>query len=225
MNVLITGASRGIGLELVKQFLQAGDTVWALSRQKKTGLANEAYEKGTLHWLQEEDLLSEDFLGRVAGWEFRLDIVIHNAGFLVNKAFADISPAELEQSYETNVYLPYRLTQVLLPRLSPKAHSIFISSVGGINGTQKFPGLTAYSSSKAAMACLAECLQAEFAETSWSFNSLALGAVQTEMLQQAFPGYEAPVSAEQMAGFIYRFAKNEGQMVKGKSILVSSSNP
>jgi NAD(P)-dependent dehydrogenase (short-subunit alcohol dehydrogenase family) len=219
-HVLITGTSRGIGRALVEQFLAAGDRVWAVSRQAPATFDNPE----RLEWLQ-MDPLAAAFEEKLKLEAPRFDIVVHNAGTLISKPFAEMKLGDLEEMYAVNVFLPYQLTQRLLPYLNKGAHSIYISSVGGINGTQKFPGLSGYSSSKAALACLAECLQAEFQETSWSFNSLALGAAQTEMLNQAFPGYKAPLSASEMAGFIFRFARNEGGVVKGKSLLVSSSNP
>lgn len=204
----------------MEQFLEAGDHVWAISRQAAPELKGAEH----LNWIQ-TDPLSDEFAVYLKEELPKFDVVVHNAGVLISKTFAEMELKDLEHMYAVNVFLPYRLTQVLLPYLNEGAHSIYISSVGGINGTQKFPGLSGYSSSKAALACLAECLQAEFEETSWSFNSLALGAAQTEMLNQAFPGYKAPVSAAEMAGFIFRFARNEGAVVRGKSILVSSSNP
>jgi NAD(P)-dependent dehydrogenase (short-subunit alcohol dehydrogenase family) len=72
--------------------------------------------------------------------------------------------------------------------------------MGGIQGSLKFPGLAAYSSSKGAVITLSE-LAEEYKEQGIAFNVLALGSVQTEMLE-AFPGYQAPISAEGMAQYI-----------------------
>ena len=117
------------------------------------------------------------------------------------------------------------MTQQLMPVLANKAHIINVSSVGGVTGTIKFPGLSAYSSSKAAMSCLSECWHAEFADTELSFNSLALGSVQTEMLEAAFPGYRAAASAGEMAEYLADFALKAPGVIKGKTQLVSSTNP
>ena len=118
------------------------------------------------------------------------------------------------------------LTQRLLSQLTDRAHVIAISSVGGVQGSVKFPGLTNYSSSKGAINVLMECFQAEFTEFSqWSFNTLALGAVQTEMLSEAFPDYVAPLQPEELSPFIYTFASTAGQVMRGKIIPVSLSTP
>jgi 3-oxoacyl-[acyl-carrier protein] reductase len=97
--------------------------------------------------------------------------------------------------------------------------------MGGIQGSAKFPGLSAYSSSKGAVLTLTELLAEEFKETGPSFNALALGAVQTEMLEEAFPGYKAPVSAIEMAEYVMNFALNGQKLYNGKILQVSSSTP
>ena len=89
----------------------------------------------------------------------------------------------------------------------------------------KFPGLAAYSSSKGAVLTLTELLAEEYKEQQISFNALALGAVQTEMLEEAFPGYKAPVSAKEMADYIFNFAVTGNKFFNGKIIQVSSSTP
>ena len=89
------------------------------------------------------------------------------------------------------------------PKLSSSSHVVNISSIGGLANTSKFPGLSAYSSSKGALNILTEMLAEEYKETSIKFNTLALGAVQTEMLEEAFPGYNAPISPNEVSKFIF----------------------
>ena len=225
-QVVITGASKGIGYATALAFAERGHRVLALARDGEGLRAlKSASEK-----LDGEVLI---YVGDILEFELKwvtdqldaVDILIHNAGYLVNKPFAHIGMEELERSYRVNVFAPYRMLQQLLACLAEDAHIINIGSVGGVTGTQKFPGLTAYSSSKAALSCLSECWQAEFADTNWSFNSLALGSVQTEMLEKAFPGYKAQCSAEEMGAYIADFALGAGGLIKGKTHLVSSSNP
>ncbi len=83
-------------------------------------------------------------------------------------------------------------------------------------GLQKFPGLAAYSSSKGAVNILTELLAEEYKDSGPAFNALALGAVQTEMLEQAFPGFQAPVSAAEMAVYVLNFALQGQQFFNGK---------
>ncbi len=156
-----------------------------------------------------------------------IDCLIHNAGFLINKPYETITYNEIEKVYQVNVFAPYYLTQQLLPILGKekKSHVINISSMGGVQGSSKFAGLSAYSSSKAAMVGLTECLAEELKEKNISVNCLAIGAVQTEMLAEAFPGYQAPLSPKQMAEYIFDFAVKGHLYYNGKILPVSSSTP
>ena len=97
--------------------------------------------------------------------------------------------------------------------------------MGGFQGSSKYRGLSYYSAAKAALSCLSECLAEEFREDGIIVNCLALGSVQTEMLEEAFPGYKAPVSAREMAELIADFAVKGSRFFNGKIIPVAFSNP
>ncbi len=221
-HVWITGASRGIGYETVQAFLEAGHIVVVMTRNTEA-LSELAVKYDNRLHLSKVDLLN---LSSVALPDFPVDILINNAGALVNKPFESITQEDLQKVYGTNVFGPIQIMQKLLPQFSPQAHIVNISSVGGVTGSVKFPGLSAYSSSKGAMTILTECLQAEFGDKSdWAFNCLALGAVQTEMLEEAFPGYQAPVHPEDMAAYIMSFAMNNSRVMRGRVVEVALSTP
>ena len=156
-----------------------------------------------------------------------IDILINNAGLLINKPFSDTSLEEVNRIFGVNCFAPAMLIHQLMPLMgnSGTTHVVNISSMGGFQGSQKFPGLTYYSASKAALACLTECLSEEFKDTRLVFNCLALGSVQTEMLEEAFPGYKAQLQPEEMAEFIGYFALNGHKHMHGKIIPVSITNP
>ncbi len=232
MVITITGTSGGIGFELLKKCSQnENNLVIAVSRHTK------ALEK----WVQKEnrfnvlvitaDITKELHLKKIVktleSLRLNLDVLVNNAGALINKNFETISPEELEMVYKTNVFAPFRLIQMLLPFMKNKSrgHIVNIGSMGGVQGVEKFPGLSAYSSSKAALAGLSECLALELAPRNIAVNCLALGAVQTEMLSKAFPGYKAPMSAEHMAEFVYDFVRNGHKHFNGKILPVSLSTP
>ena len=143
----------------------------------------------------------------------------------MNKPFEKTSMANFEEVYRTNVFGVAELTRITLPLMKSGSHVVTISSMGGVQGSMKFPGLAAYSSSKAAVITLTELLAEEYKESGISFNVLALGAVQTEMLEEAFPGYEAPTTATEMATYIYDFSLNGNKFYNGKLLQVSSSTP
>jgi short-subunit dehydrogenase len=164
----------------------------------------------------------EDFLSST--WK-KVDALVHNAGSLLLKPFAETTQADFESIYKVNVFAVANLTRVCLPYLQKGSHVVTISSIGGVRGSLKFAGLAAYSSSKGAVITLSELLAEEYKEKGISFNVLALGSVQTEMLQEAFPGYQAPISASGMATYIYDFTLNGNKYFNGKVLEVSSTNP
>ncbi len=226
MSVVITGSSRGIGFELVKLFLNKGEKVIALSRNTQALVNAFADEKRLLPIsFDVHNGNYEELKEQISRFTPQIDLLINNAGKLVNKPFQELTLTDLQASYGTNVYGPLFMIQNLNHLFSKNAHIINIGSMGGVQGSVKFAGLAAYSSAKGALAILTECLQEEFKDTDWSFNCLCLGAVQTEMLQEAFPGYKAPISANQMAKHIVNFAFSSGSVIKGKIISVSSTNP
>ncbi len=155
----------------------------------------------------------------------KIDALIHNAGMLLFKPFSETTTADFESIYRVNVFGLAALTRLLLPSIEPKGHIVSISSMGGLTSSAKFPGLAAYSSSKGAVSILTELLAEEYKETGPAFNALALGAVQTEMLAQAFPGFQAPVTAEEMATYILKFALEGQQFFNGKVLPVSATTP
>lgn len=224
-TVLITGTSRGIGFELAQLFAKNDYNVLAVSRNTETIKALNIDNITTFGI----DLAKEEEINTVVEYikehSIELSSVIHNAGKLVNKPFTQITPEDFQQVYQVNVFSVALLTQKLIPFLPKNSHVVTISSMGGVRGSLKFPGLAAYSSSKGAVITLSELLAEEYKEQQISFNVLALGAVQTEMLEEAFPGYQAPTSPNEMASYIYDFSINGHKFYNGKVLEVSSSTP
>ena len=225
-NIIITGTSRGIGFELVKLLSAEGYNVLALSRNEipVQNLALDNVHAFSFDVCLENDLQQmEDYINDV--WDGKVDVLINNAGKLLNKPFQDITTRDFEEVYKVNVFGVAEITKIVLRYMNSSAHVLTISSMGGIQGSMKFPGLAAYSSSKGAVITLMELLAEEFKESGISFNTLALGAVQTEMLEEAFPGYKAPLSAVEMAEYIKDFALTGSKYYNGKVLQVSSSTP
>jgi short-subunit dehydrogenase len=227
-NILIFGASKGIGRELVQVFAQKNHRIIAFSRdvesmQKTFGdFPNVKTCKLDLNLPIQKIQLRE----QIESYFTHVDIVVYNAGYLVNKPFLTLNREDLLQSYQVNVLAAFEVFQTALPMMQEKGgHVVSISSMGGFQGTVKFSGLSAYSSSKAALASLTELLAEEFKNSSIRFNCLALGAAQTEMIEKAFPGYKAPLSATEMAHYIADFSTTGNQWFNGKIIPVSLSTP
>jgi len=224
-NVVITGTSRGIGYELVKLFTDAGFNVLALSRNVApiSNMNLSGCNIFPFDITDSNDIQSASkFVAK--NWK-EVDILINNSGALLNKPFAETSIDEFKSIYDVNVFGLAALTKAMLPFMNKESHVVNISSMGGIQGSMKFPGLSTYSSSKGALITLTELLAEEYKEKGPSFNVLALGAVQTEMLEEAFPGYKASISAIQMAKYIMQFSINGQQLYNGKVLQVSNSTP
>lgn len=224
-NIIITGSSRGIGFQLAKLFAEEGHKVLALSRNAGpiARLKNKNISCFPFDLSNGRDFEKLDsFLDN--NWK-QVDILINNAGKLLNKPFLETSMEEFEEVYRVNVFGVAKLTQKVLPLMPKTGHVVTISSMGGVQGSMKFPGLSAYSSSKAAVITMTELWAEEFKEHGPAFNVLALGAVQTEMLQEAFPGYEAGTTALEMASYIKEFSLTGNKFYNGKLLQVSNSTP
>lgn len=223
-NIIITGTSRGIGNALAIKFAQEGHNVLAISRKVNANLLqNENITCLSVDLSKADELLKiEHFLS--SSWK-QVDVIIHNAGSILLKPFAETTVEDFRKVYEVNVFGVVALTKLALPFLKSGSHVVTISSMGGIQGSMKFAGLSAYSSSKGAVITLAELLSEEYKAQGISFNVLALGSVQTEMLAEAFPGYQAPLLAEEMADYIKNFALTGNQFFNGKVLQVSTTTP
>ena len=227
MNIVITGCSKGIGFELVKIWSQ-NHKVYGISRNTeklellRASLSNPANFKflsKDIVNLNQHDI--KDFIK-----DSKVDILVNNAGHLINKPFREIKYDDYRDLMDVNFWGAFNLSQLLVKKLSnAKGQIINISSMGGVNYTSKFPGLSLYSSSKAALSVFTECLAVELESEQVKVNALALGAVETEMLNTAFPGYVADTKAQEMASFIVEFVNSSSNIINGQVIRVSKSNP
>ncbi|MFA5417928.1 MAG: SDR family oxidoreductase [Bacteroidales bacterium] len=234
MNIVITGASNGIGFELAKQLSANSDNqVVGIARSggKLQQLSSEvnSVSNGGHFYPVCFDLSLPDYTAELVPEILKhistIDILINNAGLLINKPFEELTDVDFDHTFDVNVKAPFRLIRDLLGNFSQPAHVVNITSMGGVQGSSKFAGLSLYSSAKGALAILTECMAEELADKKICVNALALGAVQTEMLAKAFPGYLAPLSPIEMAGFIAEFALTGHHFFNGKILPVSLSTP
>lgn len=228
MNIIVTGASRGIGYQTAKRLAIEGHSVIGTARsvQPLQKLKNKVPAK--IHVFP-ADLTDDERVAELV--EFvkntfsKVHVLVNNAGGLINKPFEELELGEWKALMESNLYSAVRLIKFLLPYFSEPSHIVNISSMGGFQGSSKYPGLSAYSVSKGALSILTECLAAELSGKNIRVNALCLGAVQTEMLQEAFPGFDAPLTAEEMGRYLADFAVNGSAYFNGKILPVARSNP
>ena len=224
-NVLITGTSSGIGLELLKIYSKNGFNIISLSRSDLPAIESSLSGVNHLNFDISKNKNIETLIDLIKNEYKSIDVLINNAGQLISKPFEELSKDDFYSVFDINVFSIAYLIQKLLPFFNKESHVVNISSIGGVIGSSKFPGLAAYSASKGALNILTEVLAEEYKESGPIFNSLSLGSVNTPMLKKAFPGYEAQVDPDEMASYIYNFANNGFKLFNGKVIPVSSSTP
>ena len=224
--IVVLGASRGIGASIVKIFAQNNDfQIIALSRNlSRMQEQFEAFDNVYSYAFDLSSVNVREKAEEIFTKFKKIDILINNAGALVNKPFAELSHDDISLSFQVNIIGVMGVTQAAIGFMS-QAHIVNISSIGGLQGSVKFPGLSAYSTSKAALCGFTELFAEEYKDTAITMNCLCLGAVQTEMLEEAFPGYVAPLSADEMASYITEFALNGNKWMNGKIIPVSLTTP
>jgi 3-oxoacyl-[acyl-carrier protein] reductase len=233
MNIVITGCSRGIGFYTAKAVASAGNNKIIGISRTNAGLLKLQKELGKDVFyslpFDIKDLIHDPtaFVKSINSVFDHIDVIINNAGFLIKKPFGEYSIKEIDEIFKVNLIAPSFLIQALLPYMGKqgRSHIVNIGSMAGYQGAMRFPGLSWYSSSKAALASLTENLAIELKGFNISTNCLAIGSAGTEMLAQAFPEFKAPVSAEEMGKYVADFALNCAHLFNGKIIPVALSNP
>ena len=231
MNIVVNGGTRGIGKEIVLILAQnKGNRILVTGRNKSAlkQLSQSAVSGNIFTFpidMRLFDDLERDFIDVVKSHFTSIDILINTVGLLVSKDFMDFAADEARAMMETNFLGPAAVIRSLQPMMKKASHIVNITSMGGFQGSSKYRGLSYYSASKAALSCLSECLAEEFRGAGIVVNCLALGSVQTEMLEEAFPGYKAPVTAREMAELIADFAIKGNKFYNGRVIPVAFSNP
>jgi short-subunit dehydrogenase len=221
-TIVVTGTSSGIGHQICIQAAKMNFHVISVSRNIEPLKDIGGIESFAIDITNKDSV--DEFIANLKSRKIKIDILINNAGYLVSELFGDTTYDSFKKTFDVNVFGLAEITRSLIPIINSDGHVINISSIGGVNGSKKFPGLSAYSSSKAAVIALTEVL-AEEHQNGPSFNVLALGAVQTKMLKEAFPDYNAETKPEEMAKYILDFAINGNKLFNGKLISVSNSNP
>lgn len=234
MNIIITGASSGVGFEAVIELILSGKhKVIALARsqaklERLAEIAAGLNPDGVLYPIA-FDIVHDDYADLqqfiTGNFDGQVDVLINNAGVLVNKPFTELQETDFVEMLQSNFIGHVRIIQSLYKFMPADSHIVNIGSMGGFQGSSKFPGLSAYSASKAALHTLTECLAQEFADKGIKVNCLALGSAQTEMLEKAFPGYQSPVMAFEMGKYIADFALTGHKFFNGKILPVAATTP
>ena len=202
---VVTGANRGIGLEICRQLGRRQDlrvVLTARNAEKGKAAAGQLRKEGVDVDFRPLDVTSEEAIRALADWLAatygRCDILVNNAGILADprgSRFLDSKPAAYRQTLETNVFGPLLLTQALVPLMNKNRYGriVNVSSGQGQLSTMG-PGTPAYRISKTALNALTRILAAELSGSGILVNSACPGWVRTDM---GGPG--APRTVEQGA--------------------------
>jgi NAD(P)-dependent dehydrogenase (short-subunit alcohol dehydrogenase family) len=177
-TILITGANRGIGLELSHQFADRGDTVLAACRS-----GNEALHQSGITVIEDIDVADDNCGAKLqaAVAAQPLDILINNAGILTSETLDDLNFDRMRRQFEVNALGPLRVTQALLPNLHEGSKLLILTSRVGSVGDNSSGGIYGYRMSKAAANMAGKNLALELQERGIAVGILHPGLVATEM--------------------------------------------
>lgn len=188
-TILITGANRGLGLEMTRQYLEDGQEVIATARNMDTVDDLEALRNQTEGQLDiyELDVTKTDTIERtheaVKEAYDEIDILINNAGTMGSKeSFDSLTEMDLKTVFEVNTVGPFNVTQEFLPMVSsPKGKVIFITSLMGSIEDNGIGGTYPYRISKVGLNMLGRTLSNDYPESDVLFLLLHPGWVKTRM--------------------------------------------
>lgn len=220
--VLITGGGSGIGAACAEEFLRRGRAVVVVGRTASRLRS----VKGALALAG--DVGDEAFARRAFAAARRrfgsVDILVNNAAHLVKKSFVDTTAAEWDAVMRTNLRGPFLFSREFLRAPKPGRAIVHIGSLGGVQGTEKFPGLSAYTVSKYGVTGLAAAMAVEARPRGVAVFCVAPGAVDTAMLRKAAPGLKAGAIPSDIARVVADLAESADPALLSGAIIPLDTN-
>ncbi|WP_437882240.1 SDR family oxidoreductase [Pseudomonas sp. LRF_L74] len=208
-NILIAGASRGIGLALVRAFLERGERVHVVVRQP----GNEALKNLAEQHPQRLNLIVSDLTGDqaaeriAAALDAPLDIALFNAGISARQTIEDVSHAQIVELFLTNAIAPLRIARALSTRMANDAVIAFMSSQMGSVELARSAEMPLYGASKAALNSLLRSWSRAADRPNACLLALHPGWVKTDM-----GGDNAPVEiVDSAAGLVVSLDAHRGK--------------
>ena len=227
MNVIVTGVSKGIGYHTLKELLKDKQIKKVIGISRNINEISLEFKDNNKVDFISFDLESkqDDFnilINKIIKKIDKVDILINNAGYLIKKKIEDILEEDLLKVYKINVFSLFYLIQKLIPYFNPESHIVNIGSYGGIPFTAKFPELAIYSTSKGAVTILSELLAVELSKYKININCINLGAVDTDMLKEAYGG-NFGYQPKDIGKFIKNFAIDNKELLNGQVVNVTKT--
>jgi len=200
MKAVVTGGSGGIGSEVVSQLRAKGWDVTSVSRREGC------------------DVSDEEQVERAFARLGSLDALVHCAQVLIKRPFAETTADEWDQQIGAGLRGAFLCGRMAFRLMRGRGGAIvFVSSLSGVAGAEKFPGMSAYVAAKSALAGLTEVLAVEGRRHGIRVNAVSPGAVDTPMLRIA--GVEGPaLKPADVARAIIWLASPESAPVSGANL-------
>lgn len=228
---IVTGAGSGIGRATALRFARAGARVGLFGRTRATldetaaGIRAEGGEALTIQGdvARVEDV--QTLFQRVLSAYGSVDILVNCAGVVVVEPFTEMDVETWDRVLDVNLRGTFLCCQQAFRVMARQGGGVIlnISSLSGVKGVEKFPGLSAYNVSKAGVASLTEILAVEGKPQNIRVAVVSPGAVDTEMLRQAAPHLKAGMTPEDMADILLFMADDTGRMLSGTNLEIFSN--
>ncbi|GAC1390481.1 MAG: 3-oxoacyl-[acyl-carrier-protein] reductase [Ktedonobacteraceae bacterium] len=228
---IITGAGRGVGRSTALSFAREGAKVVLFSRTQAQldEAVSEIMRQGgeaiavTGDVAHEEDV--QALFKQTLQAYGRVDILVNCAGIVAVKPFVAMDTATWDQVIGINLRGTFLCCREAFRVMIEQKQGVIlnISSLSGVKGVEKFPGLSAYNVSKAGVAGLTEILAVEGKPHNIRVSAVSPGAVATEMLRQAAPHLKAGMTPDDMAEILLFLADDSGRMFSGSNIELFSN--
>jgi len=233
--VMITGGAKGIGKACAKNFLKRGASVSLMSRTlSELKATQDEFEKEfpkrtvIFEGSVSSSLDIQSWFEATTSHFGTPTVLINNAAIFLSKEVTDQSLEDWEQVIQINLTGSFLCSQAFFKAANPgkiPRSIINISSLAGIRGTDKFPGLSSYVASKFAVVGLTEALAVEGKSLNIRVNCIAPGAVDTEMLRKALPQLKAKAQPEDIAKICLFLAdEKQSQVLNGSTLEVFSNS-
>ena len=228
---IVTGASRGIGRAVAFAFAAQGARVVLAARDAERLHSNVAeIETGGGYALAVPTDVSDEasvaaLFERATNAFGPVRLLVNSAGAVANRPFAEMDSATWDHVLAVNLRGTFLCCRAAFRAMIPNGGGVIVnlSSLSGVRGVEKFPGLSAYNTSKFGVAGLSEILAVEGRSHNIRVIAVSPGAVDTEMLRAAAPQLKAGMTPEELARIIVFLAGPDARPLSGTNLEIFSN--